>query len=56
MDPDRQPEHVRAWQIVLNEVWPANPASFRDHPGIPVRVRIQWGRDGEEWRDGTAKR
>jgi hypothetical protein len=56
MDRDRQPEHVRKWQTVLNACWPDDPASFRDHPGIPVTVRIQWGRDGEEWRDGIAKR
>ena len=46
MDPDRQPPHVQAWQTVLNEAWP-DPMSFRDHPGIPVTVRIQWGQDGE---------
>jgi hypothetical protein len=56
MGRDRQPPHVRAWQTVLNEVWPENPMAFSDHPGIPVTVRIRWGRDGEEWRDGTAKR
>ena len=52
-----QPEHVHAWRTVLNMHWPARPASFSTHhPGNPVRVRIIWELDGEEFVEGTATR
>lgn len=41
------------WQEVLN----ALPA--RDEPDrtkIPVRARLEWAEDGEEWKDGYALR
>lgn len=53
----RQPPHVQAWQAVENEHWPANPRGWRWHePGIDVRVRIVFERDGETFLDGTARR
>ena len=52
-----QPPHVLRWQSVLNEHCPARPGRFKDHwPGIPVRVRVVWERDGEEYLDGHAVR
>ena len=37
--------------------WPPQPASFAaHHPGIPVRVRIVWEEDGEEFVEGTVTR
>lgn len=42
------------WQKILNEE-DARP-SFRDRPPAPVRARVVWERDGEEWVDGTAER
>jgi hypothetical protein len=48
--------HTRDWQRVSNERWPAKPRGFRDRPGIRVRARIMWERDGEEWLPGTAVR
>lgn len=44
----------RYWQKIQNEE-PARP-SFRDRPYFPVRARIEWERDGEQWVDGTATR
>lgn len=56
--PDRpdQPPHVRSWQQILNEHWPPNPVSFRRRDPIPVRVRVVWERDGEEYVRGLALR
>ena len=52
-----QPPHVLRWQSVLNEHWPTRPGQFKDHrPGIAVRVRVVWERDGEEYLDGRAIR
>ncbi len=52
-----QPEHVLRWQTVVNEHWPPAPVSIKDRDrAIPVRARIVWERDGEEYRDGLAKR
>jgi hypothetical protein len=54
---DRQPEHVERWQTVLNQHWPTSPVSIKDRDrSIPVRARIVWARDGEEYRDGVATR
>lgn len=44
----------RYWQKIGNEV--GARASFRNRPPVPVRVRIEWADDGEEWVDGTATR
>jgi hypothetical protein len=45
------------WQRILNESFPRDA---RDIPAqrdpIPVRVRVVWKRDGEEWVDGEATR
>lgn len=41
------------WQKVLNSL----PARARpDRKKIPVRARVVWERDGEEWLDGNALR
>jgi hypothetical protein len=56
MDPP-QPPHVLAWRQVLNMHWPPRPKAFElREPGIPVRVRIVWDLDGEEYLDGVARR
>lgn len=53
----RQPPHVRVWQSVLNEHWPADPLRFRnrDDPR-PVHARVVFDRDGETWLEGRALR
>lgn len=52
-----QPPHVQRWQSVLNEHWPTQPLQFKDRPpGIAVRARVQWERDGEEYLFGVATR
>jgi hypothetical protein len=58
MDSERtQPPHVLQQQEVLNHHWPAHPRGLRTHePGVPVRARIIWKRDGEEYIDGVARR
>lgn len=56
MEP-HQPPHVLVWQDVLNAHWPAQPAEFSSsEAAIPVRVRIVWARDGEEYTEGLATR
>lgn len=56
MSPD-QPEHVLKWQAVVNEHWPPSPIQLKDRDrAIPVRARIVWERDGEQYLDGLAKR
>lgn len=53
----RQPPHVQRWQAVLNEHWPRRPRNYRDqHPTVPVRVRVVWETDGEEYLYGEAIR
>lgn len=53
----KQPEHVARWQEVLNHHWPARPTEIKDRDcSIPVRARLVWEHDGEEFRDGLAKR
>lgn len=39
------------WQRVLNEQWPRGPAYRVPVPPapIPVRVRVVWQHDGDEW-------
>lgn len=50
-------KHVPEWSDVLNMHWPPKPAQVARHrPGIPVRVRIVWDGDGEEYVEGTATR
>lgn len=44
----------RYWQDIRNEV--GARASFQNRPPVPVRARIEWATDGEEWVDGTAMR
>ncbi|MCD1285254.1 MULTISPECIES: hypothetical protein [unclassified Brevibacterium] len=44
----------RYWQKIGNEDR-ARP-SYRDRPPVPVRARIVWERDGEEWVEGSAER
>lgn len=45
------------WQKILNQDWPANARVIRDQAQpIPVRARIVWERDGEEWIEGRAVR
>ncbi|NEE01153.1 hypothetical protein [Phytoactinopolyspora halotolerans] len=52
-----KPPHVLLEQAILNEHWPAHPRSFRNHePGIKVRVRLIWEKDGEEYVRGLARR
>jgi hypothetical protein len=46
----------RSWQRVLNERWPPDPRDVPEREAIPVRVRVVWERDGEEWVDGLACR
>jgi hypothetical protein len=56
MEP-HQPPHVLVRQEVLNMHWPPKPAELRTgEPAIPVRVRIVWKRDGEEYMEGMATR
>lgn len=55
------PRYTSQHQAVLNERWPPDPGNRRRMPrhdldGIPVRVRVVWERDGEEWIDGVARR
>jgi hypothetical protein len=51
-----QPEHVLHRQEVLNHHWPRDPQRYRyQEPGVPVRVRIVWERDGEEYVEGMAR-
>ena len=40
------------WQKFLNDA--GAHASFQDRPSVPVRARVEWERDGEEWRVGNA--
>lgn len=44
----------RYWQKVRNDA--GARGSFQDRPPVPVRARIVWDHDGEEWLDGTATR
>jgi hypothetical protein len=52
------------WQHVLNEHWPFVDRNGQRHARgvpdqktpIPVRVRVVWERDGEEWIEGMARR
>jgi len=51
-------------QEVLNEFWPLRDSKGEPHARgipdqpnpIPVRARIEWEGDGEEWVDATARR
>lgn len=51
-------------QKVLNEHWPLRDAKGEPHARgipdqtnpIPVRARVVWEGDGEQWVDGMAKR
>lgn len=53
----QKPPHLLREQEILNYHWPRQPRSFRNHePGIPVRARLFWQRDGEEFVDGVARR
>jgi hypothetical protein len=53
----RPVKHVPEWSDVLNMHWPPRPSEFTHRvPGIPVRVRIVWDGDGEEYVEGTATR
>ncbi|TDE12638.1 hypothetical protein [Jiangella asiatica] len=59
MDVNRLRDHpyAQGWQRVLNEHWPAQPGDFEDRsPGIPVRARVVWETDGEEYLSGLAVR
>jgi hypothetical protein len=45
------------WQRILNVTFPRNARDIPTHRDpIPVRVRVVWKRDGEEWIDGEATR
>ena len=50
------------WQTVINQHWPlhdrqgAHARGIPDRTPIPVRVRLEWERDGEQWLDGQATR
>jgi len=52
------------WQRARNEHWPFVDRDGQRHARgvpdqknpIPVRVRVVWDRDGEEWIDGGARR
>lgn len=46
------------WQDVLNESWPPADVArkLQDREGIPVTVRVVFGRDGEQQLDGRARR
>jgi hypothetical protein len=53
----RPVKHVPERSDVLNMHWPPKPAEIARHQhGIPVRVRIVWADDGEEYADGVATR
>ncbi len=55
--PAQGPPNTSRWQRALNEACPANARHIGDAPGpVPVRARVVWERDGEEWVDGTAIR
>ena len=50
-------------QRIVNQSWPlhdrqghGHARGIPDHPSIPVRARIVWGVDGEEWIDCRADR
>ncbi|NED96431.1 hypothetical protein G1H11_14065 [Phytoactinopolyspora alkaliphila] len=52
-----RPPHLLREQAILNTHWPANPRSYRTHhPGVPVRARVIWERDGVEYVEGVARR
>ncbi|GAB3838190.1 hypothetical protein [Kribbella italica] len=42
------------WQTALNESWPPNARDIPEQAGRPVRARVVWSVDGEEWIDGRA--
>ena len=44
----------RYWQKVCNDA--AARSSYQDRPPIPVRARVVFERDDEEWLDDTATR
>jgi len=51
-------------QKILNEHWPLRDSKGKPHARgipdqpnpIPIRARVEWEGDGEEWVDGTARR
>ncbi len=43
-------------QQILNSDWPKYPENFVERPPIPVWVRVEWDRDGEQWCPGEADR
>ncbi|MBD0292955.1 MAG: hypothetical protein ICV70_05215 [Jiangellaceae bacterium] len=44
---------VVAGQVIVNATGAKVP-KHRLHPPVPVRARIMWDRDGEEWIDTAA--
>jgi len=46
----------RGSQQILNGDWPRYPENFVQRPPLPVWVRIEWDKDGEQWCPGVADR
>jgi hypothetical protein len=46
----------RDHQQILNSDWPKYPTNFVYRAPMPVWVRVEWARDGEQWCPGVADR
>ncbi|NED95835.1 hypothetical protein G1H11_10970 [Phytoactinopolyspora alkaliphila] len=57
MEDRERPPHLKHEQAILNHHWPSRPRDYALHePGIAVRVRLIWERDGEQFIEGVARR